>query len=55
MEVSQNQTERGFKLHLAPDLANLAEKELMPVVPLWFAKMVAMLPSDKHTAPETVK
>ena len=54
VEVAQNQTDKGFKLHPAPDLANLAEKELMPVVPLWFANMVAMLPSDQHTAPETV-
>lgn len=39
---------------VAPDLAEWAEKELMPVVYEWYPKMVAMLPSDGYTAPETV-
>lgn len=39
---------------LAPDLAGWVEKELMPVVQVWYPKMVAMLPSDQYTAPETV-
>lgn len=39
---------------LAPDLDKWVEKELMPVVYEWYPKMVAMLPSDRYTAPETV-
>ncbi len=39
---------------LAPDLDKWVEKELMPVVYEWYPKMVAMLPSDGFTAPETV-
>ena len=39
---------------LAPDLDKWVEKELMPVVYEWYPKMVAMLPSDRYDAPETV-
>ena len=39
---------------LAPDLDKWVEKELMPVVYEWYPKMVAMLPSERFTAPETV-
>lgn len=39
---------------LAPDLAGWVEKELMPVMQVWYPKMVAMLPSEPYTAPETV-
>jgi hypothetical protein len=39
---------------LAPDLVKWVEKELMPVVYDWYPQLVAMLPSDRFTAPETV-
>ncbi len=39
---------------IAPDMAKWVEKELMPVVYEWYPKMVAMLPSEGFTAPETV-
>lgn len=39
---------------IAPDLGKWASKELAPVLYEWYPKMVAMLPSDRYTAPETV-
>ncbi|MES2440279.1 MAG: basic secretory protein-like protein [Verrucomicrobiota bacterium] len=39
---------------ITPELGKWAAKELMPVVYEWYPKMVAMLPSDRYTAPETV-
>ena len=40
---------------LAPDLAEWAEKELMPVVKDWYPKIVPMLPSDGFEAPAQVR
>lgn len=39
---------------IAPELGKWADKELMPVVYEWYPKVVAMLPSDRYVAPETV-
>ena len=39
---------------LAPDLVDWVEKELLPMVYIWYPKMVAMLPSDHFTAPDQV-
>lgn len=39
---------------IAPDLMEWAEDELMPVVEEWYPKIVAMLPSEGYTAPNTV-
>jgi hypothetical protein len=38
----------------APDLAEWAEKELKPVVQLWYPKIVEMLPSEGYQAPANV-
>lgn len=38
----------------APDLMPWVKEELMPVVEEWYPKMIAMLPSEGYTAPETV-
>lgn len=38
----------------APDLTVWSEKELLPVIELWYPKLVAMLPSDGYRAPDVV-
>ncbi len=38
----------------APDLRDWAEQKLKPVVAEWYPKIVAMLPSDGFTAPDSV-
>jgi hypothetical protein len=38
----------------APDLADWAEKKLIPVVQEWYPKIVEMLPGDGYTAPNEV-
>jgi hypothetical protein len=38
----------------APDLIDWTEKDLLPVVKEWYPKLVALLPSEGYTAPETI-
>jgi len=39
---------------LAPDLLAWCEKELMPVVKIWYPKIIELLPSDGYTAPDAI-
>lgn len=39
---------------LAPDLVKWVESDLMPVVQAWYPKLIAMLPSERYTAPNQV-
>lgn len=39
---------------LAPELLAWCEKELMPVVEIWYPKIIDLLPSDGYTAPDAI-
>ena len=47
--------EIAIDTHATPDLSDWAEKELRPVLEIWYPKIVAMLPSDGFEAPRRVE